>query len=140
MQANIPTRFPNSILVSISHFSRFQFFAHFPGNSRSWFSLEQTLAKLGGQAEGKGPIKGASICASLKGQCYIDKTFSGWGAAPLVPPWLRHYILVSVTFVQNMASPQTCNSVSLYFMKTHSLILAGSALHQIHMIGARITS
>ena len=43
LQANIPTRFPNSISVSISRFSRFQFFAHFPGNSRSRFSLEQTL-------------------------------------------------------------------------------------------------
>ena len=43
LQANIPTRFPNSISVSISRFSRFRFFAHFPGNSHSRFSLEQTL-------------------------------------------------------------------------------------------------
>ena len=43
LQANIPTQFPNSISVSISWFSRFRFFAHFPGNSRFQFSLKQTL-------------------------------------------------------------------------------------------------
>ena len=43
LQANIPTQFPNSVSVSISRFSRFWFFAHFPGNSHSRFHLEQTL-------------------------------------------------------------------------------------------------
>ena len=31
LQANIPTRFPNSVSVSIFRFSRFQFFCPFPG-------------------------------------------------------------------------------------------------------------